>query len=82
MGTTFVHSTSLPPKKCCSARARPNTTGFTHSKCEGFASSVKVISTLSPLEVGYYLLRDVPKWYLTSPEPEYLVECSLFGSTP
>jgi len=46
---------------------------LTHSRWEGFASRVRVTSALSPPLTGYILLRVVPKWYLTSPDPAYLV---------
>ena len=60
--STFFLSTSS--RWACFALTRPTTTGFTTSKCDGFAFRVKwtIFSSNS-------LSADDPMWYLTSPDP-------------
>mmetsp|Transcript_9454 Transcript_9454/g.33262 ORF Transcript_9454/g.33262 Transcript_9454/m.33262 type:complete len:434 (+) Transcript_9454:909-2210(+) len=55
----------VSPLMSAFARTLPTTTGFTASKWLGFASSDRC--TFCPL--GYVRSKDVPRWYLTSPEP-------------
>mmetsp|Transcript_28912 Transcript_28912/g.55173 ORF Transcript_28912/g.55173 Transcript_28912/m.55173 type:complete len:228 (+) Transcript_28912:1594-2277(+) len=62
IGITEVRASSL--RWSCLARTLPRTTGFTASRCDGFA--VRLRWTVFPLNSRS---EDAPRWYFTSPEP-------------
>src|SRR5437762_3937517 len=62
MPTTWLRSAS--PRWCCLARTLPSTTGSTASRCDGLAANDRC--TLRP---PISRSPEVPRWYLTSPEP-------------
>ena len=56
---------SVSPFWRCFARTLPITTGLTASRCDGLAVSERCILRPS----GSIRSVEVPRWYLTSPEP-------------
>ncbi len=63
IGRMRVRSSS--PRRSCSARAIPSSTGSTASRCDGFDASST--STSVPARMGYLPL--MPTWYCASPDP-------------
>ena len=56
---------SVSPSRVCLARTLPTTTGLTASRCDGLA--VRLRWTMRPPGISRSV--EVPRWYLTSPEP-------------
>ena len=61
----MIRARSVSRFLVCLARTLPSTTGLTASRCEGLA--VRLRCTVPPS--GSSRSVEVPRWYLTSPEP-------------